>query len=403
MASWMLLVLIMPMMVSTSAAANDSIGKLVAALDSPKFQERQNASEQLYALKMKSVPSLVSLSLAGNPEQMWRAISILHDIGVGGDRRTMVKIGRVLYMLGTQRPELLEKANGLQEQWKGLQTSRLISEIQQLGGTVTENQFASSGPQAVIANRFIMRDGKLVIEGEEEESGQSAKLKTTRKRRTLSDKEIIKRTREIIKASSNDDLRAFNAASKIAGRSAPASSSNEDKQAYDVVLDKTWRGTDADFAILGDFPRIYSIQMSDIKVTRKMLDVLSECKTESMTLAQCDVVSRDLFAFAAKNPDALVSVRGKSLLGVQGNIGRTFGNECGISSVVEGGPADKAGILAGDIVVKVDRQEIRSFQDLVFYIAGKDPGDQVSVTVRRLNNKNKTLRVKLADYHAIDP
>ena len=119
-----------------------------------------------------------------------------------------------------------------------------------------------------------------------------------------------------------------------------------------------------------------------------------------MTLAQCDVVSRDLFAFAAKNPDALVSVRGKSLLGVQGNIGRTFGNECGISSVVEGGPADKAGILAGDIVVKVDRQEIRSFQDLVFYIAGKDPGDQVSVTVRRLNNKNKTLRVKLADYHA---
>ena len=107
MASWMLLVLIMPMMVSTSAAANDSIGKLVAALDSPKFQERQNASEQLYALKMKSVPSLVSLSLAGNPEQMWRAISILHDIGVGGDRRTMVKIGRVLYMLGTQRPELL--------------------------------------------------------------------------------------------------------------------------------------------------------------------------------------------------------------------------------------------------------------------------------------------------------
>ena len=403
MASWMLLVLIMPMMVSTSAAANDSIGKLVAALDSPKFQERQNASEQLYALKMKSVPSLVSLSLAGNPEQMWRAISILHDIGVGGDRRTMVKIGRVLYMLGTQRPELLEKANGLQEQWKGLQTSRLISEIQQLGGTVTENQFASSGPQAVIANRLIMRDGKLVIEGEEEKSGQSAKLKTTRKRRTLSDKEIIKRTREIIKASSNDDLRAFNAASKIAGRSAPASSSNEDKQAYDVVLDKTWRGTDADFAILGDFPRIYSIQMSDIKVTRKMLDVLSECKTESMTLAQCDVVSRDLFAFAAKNPDALVSVRGKSLLGVQGNIGRTFGNECGISSVVEGGPADKAGILAGDIVVKVDRQEIRSFQDLVFYIAGKDPGDQVSVTVRRLNNKNKTLRVKLADYHAIDP
>ena len=359
--------------------------------------------DRLYALKMKSVPSLVSLSLAGNPEQMWRAISILHDIGVGGDRRTMVKIGRVLYMLGTQRPELLEKANGLQEQWKGLQTSRLISEIQQLGGTVTENQFASSGPQAVIANRFIMRDGKLVIEGEEEKSGQSAKLKTTRKRRTLSDKEIIKRTREIIKASSNDDLRAFNAASKIAGRSAPASSSNEDKQAYDVVLDKTWRGTDADFAILGDFPRIYSIQMSDIKVTRKMLDVLSECKTESMTLAQCDVVSRDLFAFAAKNPDALVSVRGKSLLGVQGNIGRTFGNECGISSVVEGGPADKAGILAGDIVVKVDRQEIRSFQDLVFYIAGKDPGDQVSVTVRRLNNKNKTLRVKLADYHAIDP
>ena len=410
--SRMLLVLTMLLMVSTSVSAtvppcdssNDSISKLVAALDSPKFQIRQDASDQLYALKLKSVPSLVSLALTGNPEQMWRAISILHEIGVGGDRRTMVKIGRVLYMLGTQRPELLQKAHGLEELWKGQQTSRLISEIRQLGGTVTKNLTAAGGPQAVIVNRFIMRNGQIVIDGEEEEkpSAQTGNKKTGRSR-TLSNKEITKRTREIIKANSADDLRAFNAASKIAGRSNPALiSNNSDKQAYDIILDKTWRGSDADFAVLRDFPRIYSVQMSDIRVTRKMMDVLSQCRTQYVTLAQCDVDSRDLFAFSEKNPDAVVSVRGKSLVGVQGNIGRTFGSECSISSVVEGGPADRAGILAGDVVVKVDRQEIRSFQDLVFYIAGKNPTDQVSVTVRR-GNKSKTLKVKLADYHSINP
>jgi len=380
-----------------------AVGPSFIALDSPKFQIRQNASDQLYALKLKSVPSLVSLSVSGNPEQMWRAISILHEIGVGSDRRTMVKIGRVLYLLGSQRPELLEKASGLYEQWKGQQTNRLISEIRKLGGTVSVSPFAGR-PQAAIANRFIMRDGKLVIEGEEEKPSArpGASLKKT-KRRTLSDKEIAKRTREIIKANPNDDMRAFRAAAKIAGRDAPTLNSDDsEKQAYDIALDKTWRGSEADFAILRDFPRVYAVSMSDIKVSRKMLDVLSDCKTESVSLAQCNVVSRDLFAFREKNPDAFVSVRGKSLVGVQGNIGRGFGSECGISSVVEGGPAEKAGILAGDVVVKVDRQEIRTFEDLVFYIAGKDPGDQVSVTVRRLN-KNKTLKVKLAEYHSLDP
>ncbi|HHY51340.1 MAG TPA: PDZ domain-containing protein, partial [Alphaproteobacteria bacterium] len=59
-----------------------------------------------------------------------------------------------------------------------------------------------------------------------------------------------------------------------------------------------------------------------------------------------------------------------------------------------GGPAEKAGIKSGDVIIKVDGREIESALDLSRTIAGKNPGTQVEITYWR-NGKQATVKVTL--------
>ena len=54
-----------------------------------------------------------------------------------------------------------------------------------------------------------------------------------------------------------------------------------------------------------------------------------------------------------------------------------------LGQVNSGGPAEKAGLQAGDVVTKLGDTTVNSSSDLVAAIADHAPGDQVKVTVRR--------------------
>jgi putative serine protease PepD len=54
-----------------------------------------------------------------------------------------------------------------------------------------------------------------------------------------------------------------------------------------------------------------------------------------------------------------------------------------VTRVVPGGPADRAGIRRGDVITKVDGKAVRDPSDVSTAIAGKNPGDKVSVEVGR--------------------
>jgi len=55
----------------------------------------------------------------------------------------------------------------------------------------------------------------------------------------------------------------------------------------------------------------------------------------------------------------------------------------GISDVVRSGPAARAGIRPGDIVVAVDRSRVDTARDLLRVVASKHPGASATLTVRR--------------------
>lgn len=67
-----------------------------------------------------------------------------------------------------------------------------------------------------------------------------------------------------------------------------------------------------------------------------------------------------------------------------------------VSQVSAGGPAAGAGILAGDIITKINGTEIKSSAELTHELFKYNPGDKVSVTIYR-NNKTQDVSLTLAE------
>jgi serine protease Do len=67
-----------------------------------------------------------------------------------------------------------------------------------------------------------------------------------------------------------------------------------------------------------------------------------------------------------------------------------------VANVTEGGPADKAGIKRGDVIVSYDGKDIEKMQDLPFLVASTPVGREVSVTVVR-EGVRKRLTVEIEE------
>jgi S1-C subfamily serine protease len=65
-----------------------------------------------------------------------------------------------------------------------------------------------------------------------------------------------------------------------------------------------------------------------------------------------------------------------------------------IAAVVQGGPADKAGLRSGDRILKVGGEDVDDSDDVASRIAARKPGDVIEVIVRR-GGDEKTVSVTL--------
>jgi len=70
-----------------------------------------------------------------------------------------------------------------------------------------------------------------------------------------------------------------------------------------------------------------------------------------------------------------------------------------VNSVIDGSPADKAGVQRGDVIMRFDRQRVRDVAHLQELIADTSPGDRVKVVVEREENA-KVFYVKLGEIPA---
>src|SRR5262249_40504094 len=73
-------------------------------------------------------------------------------------------------------------------------------------------------------------------------------------------------------------------------------------------------------------------------------------------------------------------VRGNAIMGVAGQDG-VRGAE--LLQVEPRGPADRAGLKPGDVIVGIDKTVIRTYDGLIGVIRGYQPGDKIKVSRRR--------------------
>jgi putative serine protease PepD len=65
-----------------------------------------------------------------------------------------------------------------------------------------------------------------------------------------------------------------------------------------------------------------------------------------------------------------------------------------IGSIAAGGPAQSAGLKAGDVVTAIDGKRVTGSGDLVSAVAGHSPGDSIKITVRR-GSETQTVTAQL--------
>ncbi|NJB66582.1 serine protease Do [Desulfobaculum xiamenense] len=67
-----------------------------------------------------------------------------------------------------------------------------------------------------------------------------------------------------------------------------------------------------------------------------------------------------------------------------------------IASVLPGQPAEKSGVKAGDVIIRIEKDDIKDANALLRRIAGLAPGEKIDVTVWR-SGREKKLRVTLGE------
>jgi Peptidase family M28/PDZ domain/PA domain len=93
---------------------------------------------------------------------------------------------------------------------------------------------------------------------------------------------------------------------------------------------------------------------------------------------------------------AAASGRGMSTayFGSRPSYGDNNGEGVKLDGVSEGGPAEKAGLKEGDIIVKFGGKEVKDLDSYMAAMGAKKPGDTVEVVAKR-DGKEKTFQVKL--------
>jgi serine protease Do len=91
---------------------------------------------------------------------------------------------------------------------------------------------------------------------------------------------------------------------------------------------------------------------------------------------------------------------GVNLSPVSESLGKYFGIKADggalIMKIEKDSPASKAGLMDGDVIVKIGDKAITNPKDVVKYLSKKEKGDKVDIMVMR-NKKKKSLKVELAE------
>lgn len=163
-------------------------------------------------------------------------------------------------------------------------------------------------------------------------------------------------------------------------------------EAYaELTLDRNFRGSDKDLAVLQDIPEIYSLSINGAKLTdAALIHIAALPRLTTLNLRDTPFTSAALRKLRHQRPELSVICRSTAMLGINAGLD----GPCVLTSVFFKSGAYDAGLRDGDEIIEVDGQKIGSFSDLTIAVYPHQPGEKVSVKFRR-DNAEKTVEVTL--------
>ncbi len=121
------------------------------------------------------------------------------------------------------------------------------------------------------------------------------------------------------------------------------------------------------------------------------------------TPANADVQVANTIIAGKKVEHAYLGVCLESSLTTGGAQISTSSAGCATGPVVPGSPAAKAGLVAGDVITKLNGRTIANTDAFITAVSTFKPGDTVTLTVRTPSHKTRTIKVKLGVRPATAP
>lgn len=435
----------------------EHIRNLIGQLDANTYRAREQATIELVKIGTPALQQLTEAMLNRNPEQTFRCARILESIGMAGNEETQLKIIRLFQLLSKSGfPQIAQESTDFRKQWSEKRRMHIVTQLRNAGVNVS-NVSGMSGvvfADGVILRRaeigFIppVEDPpegankiEMPLKGENEIAKDDANadpdVDADIESKSENEQPVISTSEQIVNilaASKEENEKAlFNfevgnekakkkeltvgekkarqmmeevLEARIAAEGGlrgdvflPDSlAANGQYTSHQVIIDRNSDLVEA-AKWLPQLEYISSITATEARITPEFVACFADRKElTSLRLTQCDFESETLHQLGRKRPEMVITVTGKALLGVYGptssvaNDGDTPSAQ--ITQVVEGSAAEEAGIEVGDFITAVNDTRIQTYRDLIFELAPRNAGDQVTITIER-DGQAKTLKATL--------
>ena len=122
------------------------------------------------------------------------------------------------------------------------------------------------------------------------------------------------------------------------------------------------------------------LALSEIKFTQSSFkNLLSAPQLGYVTLAQCEFDLEWVRDLKTRRPALNIQAQPKAFLG----IGQAGEDSCLIARVIGGSGAERAGVKVGDLMLSIDDQEVKRFEEVRLMIAQKRVDQKVKIVVAR--------------------
>jgi len=329
---------------------DEQIAVVIRELDADEFFTRETVTIQLLEAGPVVLPALKPILSGGSLEATSRALYIVRQIGIAADIDTQDEAGRLLAELAGRQeaPALARRAAATLEELTQQRSAYALSELEELGAKIGRSQAIGGA---------LMDEPVLSIEIAEAFKGDENDLRR-------------------LKWVSGAPLLILSGKQVTDGwiKQAAALPGIEELHLYQARI------IDEGLAPLAENPTLKQLGLYYTPVGEAVLAPLTKLPLLAFVKLYGTKVSKEGIAEFKNATGIAVDHRRGAFLGV-GVSG--FDDACRISTIHDGSPAAKAGLMRDDVIIRFGEEAVGNFNSLSELISARDAGEEVEIEVVR--------------------